>query len=358
MVTNLPAEAKAKWLKYMDAKTPEEKIKALQEFLSAVPKHKGTENLVYWARRRLAELREEAQLERKKSSSISKGIQFFVEKEGAGQVVLLGDNELKNELMRKLTNVKNDPEELPVPGMMKYLDVKIQLVNTPQLIFEARSLIGRILGLVKNADELLIVVRDKPSFDNIKSFLESNGITLRKPKGKVVIDRYRYGNTGIRIVVMGKLVGTTEDEVRKYLESFGIKSALVKIFGEVTLDDVEREVFQTVIYKPSVTVTLEEFSDPDTIVVKWNELEKIKESVFKALDVIRVYTKEPGSKPSEEPLVLKRGSTVIDAARKLHNELAEQFKYARIWGKSAKFPGQKVGADHVLEDGDIIEIHT
>jgi ribosome-interacting GTPase 1 len=358
MVTNLPAEAKAKWIKYMDAKTTEEKIKALQDFLSAVPKHKGTENLVYWAKRRLAELKEEAQLERRKSSSVGRGLQFFVEKEGAGQVVMIGDNQLKNELMRKLTNVKNDPEELPVPGMMKYLDVQIQLVNTPPLIFEARSLIGRILGLAKNADELLIVVRDKTMFDNIKTYLDSNGVTLRKPKGKIVIDRARQGNTGIRIVLMGKLVNTTEDEIRRYLESFGIKNALVKIFGEVTLDDVEREVFQTTIYKPSVTVTLEEFSDPDTIVVKWNDLEKLKESIFRALDVIRVYTKEPGSKPSGEPLVVKRGSTVIDVARKLHNEFAEQFKYAKIWGKSAKFPGQKVGADHILDDGDIVEIHT
>jgi Predicted GTPase len=175
MVTNLPAEAKAKWIKYMDAKTTEEKIKALQDFLSAVPKHKGTENLVYWAKRRLAELKEEAQLERRKSSSVGRGLQFFIEKEGAGQVVMIGDNQLKNELMRKLTNVKNDPEELPVPGMMKYLDVQIQLVNTPPLIFEARSLIGRILGLAKNADELLIVVRDKTMFDNIKAYLDSNG---------------------------------------------------------------------------------------------------------------------------------------------------------------------------------------
>jgi Predicted GTPase len=118
-------------------------------------------------------------------------------------------------------------------------------------------------------------------------------VTLRKPKGKIVIDRARQGNTGIRIVLMGKLVNTTEDEIRRYLESFGIKNALVKIFGEVTLDDVEREVFQTTIYKPSVTVTLEEFSDPDTIVVKWKDLEKLEESIFRALDVIRVYTKEP-----------------------------------------------------------------
>ena len=358
MVTNLPAEAKAKWLKYMDAKTNEEKIKALQEFLSAIPKHKGTENLVYWAKRRLAELKEEAELERRKSSSLGKGLQFFVVKEGAGQIVLIGNNELRNRLMKILTNVKSDPRDLPIPGMMHYNDVNIQLVNPPPIIFEAKALIGRIIGLVKNADSLLIVVRNKEEFTNIKDFLENNGVYLRKPRGKVVIDRSRHGREGIRIVVLGKLIGTNENEVRNYLESFGIKSALVKIMGEVSLDDIEKEVFETAVYKLGVVATVEPFELPDVPVININDIEKLKEALFKSLDVIRVYTKEPGEKPTSEPLTVKRGTTVIEIAKKLHNELADNFKYARVWGKSVKFPGQKVGADYVLEDGDIIEIHT
>ena len=358
MVTNLPAEAKAKWLKYMDAKTTEEKIKALQEFLSAVPKHKGTENLVYWAKRRLAELREEAELERRKTTSLGKGLQFFIVKEGAGQIVLIGNNELKNKLMRTLTNVKTDPKDLPIPGMMQYKDVKIQLVNPPPIIFEAKALVGKIIGLVKNADSLLIVVRNKEEFVNIKNFLENNGVYLKKPRGKVIIDRSRYGKEGIRIVVLGKLIGTNENEIRNYLESFGIKSALVKIIGEVSLDDIEKEVFETAIYKVGVIATVEPFELPEFPVVSIDDIERLKEEMFKSLDIIRVYTKEPGEKPTSEPLTVKRGTTVIEVARKLHNELAENFKYARVWGKSVKFPGQKVGPDYVLEDGDIIEIHT
>ncbi|AHC51293.1 TGS domain-containing protein [Sulfolobus acidocaldarius SUSAZ] len=359
MVTNLPAEAKAKWIKYMDAKTPEEKIRALQEFLSAIPKHKGTENLVYWAKRRLAELKDEAELERRKSSSVKRGLQFFIEKEGAGQVVLLGDYELKNRLMRELTNVKIDPRDLPVPGMMKYLDVQIQLLNTPPLIFEAKSLIGRVLGLTKNSDGILIVVKDKEEYKSIRDNLENNGIFLRKPKGKVIIDRTRYGRLGIRIVNMGKLVNTNEDDVRRYLEGFGIRNALVKIIGEVTLDDIEREVFGTSLYKPAIIVSNEEFTTEEGIlVIRINDTDRLREAIFKILDVIRVYTKEPKDKPSMEPLIVKRGTTVVEVARKLHNELAEGFGYARVWGKSVKFPGQKVGADHVLEDGDIVEIHS
>jgi len=138
LVTNLPAEAKAKWLKYMEAKTTEEKIKALEEFLSAVPKHKGTENLVYWAKRRLAELKEEAELQKRKSRASGRGPQFIIEKEGAGQVLLVGDYELRRELMVKLTGVTQEPETAPVPGMTYYEDVPIQLVNPPPFSLESR----------------------------------------------------------------------------------------------------------------------------------------------------------------------------------------------------------------------------
>lgn len=356
MVTNLPAEAKAKWLKVMDAKTPEEKIKAIQEFLSAVPKHKGTENLVYWARRRLAELKEEAERQKRKTKGSGGGSSFFVEKEGAGQVVVLGRDQLKNTLVRRLTNVKQDPKDYPLPAMTFYEDVGIQLVNPPPLILDSRLIVSKIIGLVRNADALLIVVEDENEFIKFKEFLESNNIILGKPKGKVIIERLRSGKEGVRIIVMGKLIDTNENEIRKYLIDFGIKSAIVKILGEVSLDDVEKAIFEATIYKPTVVVSNTPFEYPNIQVISPND--NVSKFLFESLDVIRVYTKEPGEEPTKEPLILKRGSTVLDAARKLHTALSENFKYARVWGRSAKFPGQKVGEDHVLEDKDIIEIHV
>ncbi|ARM75135.1 TGS domain-containing protein [Acidianus manzaensis] len=354
MVTNLPAEAKAKWIKVMDAKTPEEKIKAIQDFLSYVPKHKGTENLVYWAKRRLAELREESEKQRKKSKG--GGYSFFIEKEGAGQVLVLGREELKNEIVRKLTNIKQDPRDFPVPAMTFYEDVGIQLVNPPPIILDSRLIVSKIIGLIRNADSLLIVVNDKNEFMKFKDFLESNNIILGKPKGKVVLEKLRSEKEGIRIVMMGKLVNTNENEVRKYLMDFGIKSAIVKIFGEATLDDVEKSLFEAITYKPTVVVSNTKFVYPGVDVI--SPYENIQKYLFESLDVIRVYTKEPGENPTKDPLTLKRGSTILDLARKLHTSLSENFRYARIWGKSAKFPGQKVGEDHLLEDKDIVEIHA
>ncbi|MCY0873772.1 MAG: TGS domain-containing protein [Acidianus infernus] len=353
MVTNLPAEAKAKWLKVMDAKTPEEKIKAIQDFLSSVPKHKGTENLVYWARRRLAELREESERQRKKKSG---SFSFFVEKEGSGQIIVLGREELKNPLVRKITNVKQDPKDFPIPAMTYYEDVGIQLVNPPPVILDSKLIVSKIIGLIRNADGLLFVVEDKNEFLKFKEFLESNNIILGKPKGKVIIEKLRSGKEGIRIILLGKLVNTDENEIRKYLQDFGLKSAIVKIIGEVSLDDVEKSIFETITYKPAVVVSLNPFDYPGIPVI--TKIDNLPKYLFDSLDIIRVYTKEPGEEPSKDPLILKRGSTVLDVAKKLHSSLYENFKYARIWGKSAKFPGQKVGEDHVLEDKDIVEIHT
>lgn len=357
MVTNLPAEAKAKWLKYMDAKTPEEKLQALQEFLSAVPKHKGTENLVYWAKRRMAELKEEIEKEKRKGGGKGGGgLQLFIEKTGAGQVVLVGEDQtLKKEVMSALTGISIEPKDLPIPGVTYFEDVQIQIINTPPLIYNAKALIGRTIGLIRNADALLLAINTEGELERLKKFLESSNIILGRPKGRVIIDRSRYGASGIRIVNLGKIINATEVDVKKYIESFGIKSATVKILGEVSLDDVEKSLFESTSYKPYTIVSRTKLS---LNVFTLNEVEKIKESLFKNLDVIRVYTKEPKEEASKEPMIVKRGTTVIEVARKLHSSLAEEFKYARVWGKSVKFPGQKVGEDHILEDGDIVEIHT
>ena len=75
------------------------------------------------------------------------------------------------------------------------------------------------------------------------------------------------------------------------------------------------------------------------------------------LDIIRVYTKAPGQKPDPtDPIILKRGSTLADAAAEVHKDFRAKMKYARIWG-SGKHDGVMARRDHVLQDGDIIELH-
>jgi ribosome-interacting GTPase 1 len=384
MVTNLPAEAKAKWLKVLEARTIEEKIKALEEFLSAVPKHKGTENLREWATKRLAELREE--LEERKKKSVRRGISFLVEKEGAAQVVLVGlPNSGKSLLIQRLTGARTRVSDVPFSttfpqvGMLKYEDVYFQLVDTPPILPGRGPFNNRVMGLCRNADLIMIILdatRDVvKDYLDIRGELESAGILLSKAKGRVEIERYKTGKVGIKVTMMGELVDATIEDVKRLLASYNIHNAHVRIIGRVTLDDVEHAIFGNVQYKPSIVVVNKidvgdvravEYLRKNTDVegsmlgvsaLTGQGLEKLGELIFKELEIIRVYTKSPNIGVSDKPLILRKGATVLDVAKRIHKDFVENFHYARVWGPSSKYPGERVGLDHVLMDKDIVEIH-
>ena len=387
MPANLPAEAKAKLAKYSEAKTVEEKIKALEEFLAAVPKHKGTENLLLWARRRLAELREELERRRQKRSG-GGGPKFFVEKSGAAQLVVIGPpNAGKSLLVQRLTGAKTHVADypfsttLPVPGMLPYQDIQFQLVDTPPLTDEAPQYVPRIVGLARQADGIILVVSldDDPveQYESIRRILKEHGVLIEKPRGTVRV-RKGAGATGIQVMLRGKILDGTVADVEKLLNSYRIYSAIVEIEGEVTLDEIEEAIFKPIVWRP--TLVLANKVDLPGAAARYRRLyehlkgrkialmpvsaktgfnlDKIGEVVFKMLGIIRVYTKQPNGDVSKTPLILPRGATVIEAARKIHSDLAKYFTYAKVWGPSAKYPGERVGPDHVLEDGDIVEIHS
>jgi ribosome-interacting GTPase 1 len=384
--TNLPAEAKAKWIKVMEARSVEEKIRALEEFLSAVPKHKGTERLREWATKRLAQLREELEEEKRRKRSTGKP-SFFLEKEGAAQVVVIGPtNSGKSTLVHALTGAKTEISDYPyatqhpVPGMMKYQDIYFQLVDTPPL--EPDTLLARrTVALTRNADGVLLVLDATRSIredlNRVIGYLRSEGILLVKPKGRVVIDVVRTGKSGIRVTLMGKLLDSTIDDLRRLLESYRIYNAHVKLYGEVTLDDVEQSIFEAVVYKPVVVfINKTDLREPTSEEVEYVEkslpgapiilgsattrrgLSEIASSLYRVLEIIRVYTKPPGGSVAEKPLVLRRGATIRDVAESVHSDLVKNFLYARVWGPSAKYPGERVGLEHVVEDGDVVEIHS
>jgi len=390
MPANLPAEAKAKLAKYSEARTVEEKIRALEEFISSVPKHKGTENIMLWARRRLAELREELELRKRKRVG-GGGLQFFVEKAGVAQVVILGPpNVGKSSILAKLTNAKPEispypyTTKTPVPGMLVYEDVQIQLVDTPplNLVDTDSSLNNRVLGLARNADAIILVFSvDCGELEEVVkrslSLLEDRGIVVTRLKGVVRIKKSR-GVEGVKVVGSGRLLGFTEDELAKLLASYRIFNAIVEVEGDVTLDDVESAIITSKVYKPTIVLVnkIDLAEEPGELVEKVSHLipadvpvipvsaEKslglkvLGDIIFKKLDLIRVYTKSPNKEPDPNPLVVKRGTTVIEVAEMVHVRLAKGFKYAKIWGRSVKYPGQRVGAEHILEDGDVVEIHA
>ena len=386
MPTNVTAEYLAAEEEYRQAKTIPEKIRALEKMYATVPKHKGTEKLRLQIKRKLAELRKE--LEKQQSQRKGGGYSFSVKKEGAAQIVLAGlPNVGKSSLLNVLAEIDVDVADYPfttvepIPGMMKHKDVQIQLVEVPGLIEGAalgKGMGTQLLSVIRNADAIAIVV--DLSQDPVKQMeiilkeFERAGIKINKRKPKVEIKRMPMGG----IVINGAhLIQGDTSEVMKMLREEGIHSAEITVKEPVTLEDFSDALDESLVWRKAIIIAnkgdapgskenyerlVKGYGDRFKIVPvsakKRANIENLKEELYDLAGIIRVFTKSPGEEPAYPPIALKKGSTVLDVAERIHKDFAKNFKYARVWGKSAKFPGQRVGPDHVLEDGDIVEIHA
>ncbi|RLE52701.1 MAG: GTP-binding protein [Candidatus Methanomethylicota archaeon] len=269
----------------------------------------------------------------------------------------------------------------PYPGMMHYQDVQIQLVEAPALAGlggEELEWTPKVLSLARNADGIVLVVDGQNNpLEQAKllvKVLYDSGITVERKDVKVEIEKTTIG--GVQVVFMNKSIKFSPDDVRKLLLEHGVRNAVVKIWGEASLEDVAEALMTNRVYKPAVIAVnkldddLREgfdsvakfFEDKIPVVnvsaVKKVGLDALKKTIYESLGIIRVYTKEVNGEVASRPLILKKGARVIDVAKAIHSQIYKNFKYARIWGPSVKYGGEKVGADHTLMDGDIVEIHT
>jgi len=381
MPANLPKEAKVKYQKVLEARTKEEKLKALQEYLSAIPKHKGTENLVAQVRHQIAKLKREIQEEKELKKRLSSRSGYNIKKEGDLQYVLIGFTKSgKSSIISKITNAKVEISEReftttkPYLGMLNYEGVLIQLIDTPSLMEGNEDWNNIIFSLVRSADGLVIVLDGSldiiEQYNKIKEILKENGILIGKRKFYIKLRRSPFNEN--KILLFGKVKDVTEENLYKVLKDYGIKNVILEFYGEASLDEFEKALVENIIFKPSIILInkadlLKDFPKFDFDGIPYLycssltnlNLEKIGELIFISSGMIRVYTKEPNEKePSKKPLVIRKGTTVIEVAEEIHRDLAKLFKYARVWGKSVKIQGEKVGPNHVLEDGDIIEIRT
>jgi ribosome-interacting GTPase 1 len=386
---NLPAEAKAKWDEVTLTKNPEERLRLMGEFLSLVPKHKGTERMCSQVKRQMAQLRDEID-KKKKQAKTGGGPSLFVQKAGAAQVTVIGPTNVgRSSLLRAVTNAQVEVTpypfgtKQPVPGMLPYEDIQFQLVEIPPIVdgsSEGRADGFQNLSAVRNADGIIIVVdlTDDPAGNllMVQGELDASRILTSKPEGEVNIQRRGVGRD-IQFVWEGELAGCTREEVVALLNEFRIRSALVRIRGSVTIDNVEDAIFGNAVYRPTLVVankadlgadtgTIEQLkmtADPlEVLVISAEKTPNLATAIgnrlFKLLEIARIYTKEPGEEPAREPVVVRRGITVGELARTIHNDFYKNFKYARIWGPSAKFPNERVGLDRVLEDGTVIQLYT
>ena len=327
MPANLPPQYRDAEKRYRQAKQPPEKVRALEEMLALIPKHKGTEKLQADLKRRISKLKLE--LERRPATKRGSGI--FVEREGVGQVVLLGGpNAGKSSLVRRLTNAKPEVAQYPfttrrpLPGMLEVENVKVQLVDMPP--FAPEVVEGWFFGVIRNADLILWVV-DLGCDDILEQVEETEKILVQAkiiPGGKQRVEVTEVGQVVKRVLMVANKADLpgAPDRFLLLQEHSGGRFPLLKV--------------------STLTGT---------------GLEQIRRQAYEALEVLRIYTKPPGKAADfSQPVVLPRGSTLQQAAVEVHKDFAAKLKFARVWG-AGKFDGQKVHREYLVQEGDVIEFH-
>jgi ribosome-interacting GTPase 1 len=329
MPANLPLEYIKAEAAYRSASTIEEKIGALQEMLRLIPHHKGTDKLIAQHRKKLSQLKEDSE---RRTATSRKGSTITVPKEGAPQVVLVGmPNSGKSSLVCRLTRATPEVASypfttlVPVPGMMPYLNMAVQLVDTPPVTFDgARAWLPSIL---RSADALVLVTSlEEDPMAELEAVLSG----LAQWKIFPEHETEEPSETGFGVLYKPCLVVASKLDLEGADENLEI---LKEIYGD-------RFVLQGISAESGLG------------------LEDFKPKAFQLLKILRVYTKAPGKEPDfNDPVILPVGSTVDDFAGSIHKDLRRTLKHARVWG-SGKFDGQKVTRHHVLEDEDIVELHT
>ena len=308
---------------FKKAVSVEEKIAALEEMLAVIPKHKGTEKMQADLKKRLSKFRQEGL----KKTSVSRADPFSIERQGAGQVALLGfPNTGKSSFLAAMTRAKPKIADypftttLPLAGMMPFEDIFIQLVDTPPVT--AEIIPTGLSGALRSADILLVMV-DAASNDCLEQLEFCLNYLEEK---KIAREDTAPGVRGVSPAHV--LVLATRADLPQSTENMQIMKELGP--GGIELLPVSTKTGQG--------------------------LEGLREKIFQMLGVIRVFTKIPGREPDlKRPFVLKRGSTILELAEAIHRDLPGLMKNARVWG-SAKYEGQSVMRDYTLYDRDVVEI--
>ena len=323
MPANLPPQYFDAEKNFRAAKTPAEKIAALEEMLAIMPKHKGTDHLRAELRSRIAKLTQQAG---KKSGA--QRMSMMIEKEGAAQMAVIGlPNAGKSQLVASVTNAAPAVADYPfttytaTPAMMPFENIQIQLIDTPPLV--PQMIEWWLPPMLRRADALLIVVDlNAAPLEQMASIIEQlrqMRISLETDEAdEEILSRQRVLVAGNKADIPGAQAGFAVIQ-----SGYGEKLPLAYISA--------RDGFG---------------------------LEEMKRKVFQVLGIIRVYTKAPGQRPDmNDPIILPKGSTLADAAEAVHKDFRARLKFARLWG-SGKHDGIMVKRDHVLQDGDIIELHV
>lgn len=356
----------------------EEDIRAIEEEISKTKYNKATEGHIGRLKSKVARLRDEVQ---KRASSKSGGEGFSVKKSGDASVVLVGFPSVgKSTLLNSLTGTESAVAAYEfttldvVPGAMEHKGATIQILDLPGLVRGAASGRGRgkeVIAVIRNADltVILLDVFQLVHYDVLLQELYEAGIRVNSKPPDITIKKKARGGVNISSTVDLDL---GEDTIKTILGEYRIHNANVLIRENISIDQLIDAVLSNRKYLPGIVVINKiDLADeyalrackkkfPDAILVSADKkvhIEELKDRLFEKLGFIRIFMKPQGKAADlEEAMIIRYGATIGDVCDKLHRDFRKRFRYAQIWGTSAKHEGQRAGLDHTMDDNDILTL--
>ena len=331
MPANLTPQYHKAEQEFRRAQTSDEELRCLELMLREIPKHKGTDKLQAELKAKISKTRNEAEQAKKVPK---KGAGVKIPRQGAGRVVLLGGpNAGKSQLLKSLTRATPEVAPYPFttrepqPGMMPFEDLMVQLIDTPPISADVFD--PQLLGLIRGSDlvVLLIDLGADDGIDDVQAVLKQ----LEQTKTRLARESYL----------------DEEDIGRSYTQT-------IVALNKIDLPEAEERIALLQEFCPL------DFAQHRISAKQGAGLDELKQAIYAALDVVRVYTKSPTKKEPDydKPYTLRRGGTLLDVAELVHRDLAANFKYARVWGSAVITGGSQLKGDYVMHDKDVVEIHA
>ena len=357
-----------------------EEIKRLEDEIKNTQYNKATQHHIGLVKAKIAKLREKQEA---RSSKGKKSEGYAVKKTGDATVILVGFPSVgKSTLMNNICNTESKTAAYAfttvkcIPGLMNYKHAKIQILDVPGIIKGAAAGTGRgreVISVIKSSDLIIFILdflNPEEQLDVLKKEIYDANIRVNRRKPDVTIKKKAKG--GIDISATVKLSILEKGTIEKMLSEMKISNADIVIRENIDADDLIDIVEGNRIYIPAITIINKIDSVNREIVELFTKklnalaisaekntgIEKLKLAIYEKLSFLRIYMKETGKKADmEEPLIIKKPATIEMVCGKIHRDFVNKFKFAKVWGKSAKFPGQKFSLNHKMADEDVLEIH-
>ncbi len=359
----------------------EEQIAAVEEEIRSTQYNKATQLHVGRLRAKLAVLRLER--EKRARSKGGGGLGYAVRKSGHATVGLVGYPSVgKSTLLNAITGADSEIGAYDfttvsiIPGMMRFEGASIQILDMPGLVPGAAKGRGRgreVLSVVRSIDLILFLIdREHTDFEGLVTELENSGIRINSRPPRIVVTPADRG--GLTVSSTVKLTHLGDGIAAQIAREFGLHNGGIVFREDATADQLIDVLAGNRVYLPAILAVnkadLLSRSEADALRARMRPfvpvfisararqgMPELTAAIGRALAFLRIYVKPPGREPDrDEPVILRRGNRIEDLLRRLPTELGVQFKSAQVWGKSARFPGQTVGRDHLLEDEDVVTI--